>query len=480
MSKSILIYNARLLDESMDTSGAVLIVDGKIRSVFQGYFTTAETVTDFAKAVLKEDGYGDNAEFELIDLQGFTLTPAFIDMHVHMRYPGQTQKEDLTTGLKAAVAGGYGTVVAMPNTNPVVSSIDMAMKIEREAAALGLAHLFQVVSITKDFGGEDISHLDYLDKKYVPVISEDGRDVLSAAVMLEGMKKAGDKNIIVSCHCEDPTLAAKAKMFRQEALTHMKELGLSSWGDAADDETNLSEDDILTYAEPLSTANNILREAEDIATVRNLMLAQKAGCHIHLAHVSTARSIQAIRQFKIAHPEMKISCEITPHHLALENESTLNWVDSTRYLRSLVNPPIRDSQDLDEIREAILDGTVDVISTDHAPHTMEDKAGGSPGFTGLETAFGVCNTILVKKEYNMPRLLSTLMSANPARLLGLKKGLLQTGYDADLTVVDPDEEWIVDSSAFYSKGKASPFNGARLTGRVKAVFIDGHKVFERN
>ncbi len=479
MSKSCLLYNARLLDETMDTSGAVLIVDGKIRSVFQGYFTTAETVSGFAKAVLKEDGYGDDAAFEVQDLQGLTLTPAFIDMHVHLRYPGQTQKEDLTSGLKAAVAGGYGTVVAMPNTNPVVSSVEMAMQIEREAAALGLSHMFQVVSITKDFGGEDISHLDLLDKKYIPVISEDGRDVLSACVMLEGMKKAADKNVIVSCHCEDPTLAAKAKPFRQEALKHMKDLNLTSWGDIADNEENLSEDDILTFAEPLSTANAILREAEDLATVRNLMLAQKAGCHIHLAHVSTARSIQAIREFKIAHPEMKISCEITPHHLALENESTLNWVDSTRHLRSLVNPPIRDAEDLDEIRAGILDGTVDVISTDHAPHTMEDKAGGSPGFTGLETAYAVCNTILVKKEFNMPKLLSALMSANPARILGLQKGLLQPGYDADLTVVDPDQEWTVNAEEFYSKGKASPFNGIKLTGRVRAVFIDGRKVFER-
>lgn len=480
MSKPILIYNARLLDEAMDTPGAVLIVDGKIRSVFQGYFTTADTVQGFAKAVLKEDGYGEGTDFELADLQGLTLTPAFIDMHVHMRYPGQTQKEDLASGLRAAVAGGYGTVVAMPNTNPVVSSIDMAMKIEREAAALGLAHLFQVVSITKDFEGQSTEHIDILDKKYVPVISEDGHDVLSASVMLDGMKKAASKGLIVSCHCEDPTLALQARPLRQEALAHMKELKLTSWGEPSDDESNLSEDEVLTFAEPLSKANELLREAEDLATVRNLMLAQKAGCHIHLAHVSTARSIQAIREFKIEHPEMKITCEITPHHLAIENETALEWVNSTQHLRSLVNPPIRDGNDLDEIRAGILDGTVDVISTDHAPHTMDDKAAGSPGFTGLETAFGVCNTILVKKEYQKPRLLSALMSANPARILGLNKGLLQPGYDADLTVLDPDEEWVVDTSAFYSKGKASPFNGIQLTGRIKAVFIDGRRVFERD
>lgn len=481
MAKPVLIYNAHLLDETMDTSGAVLVVDGKIRSVFEGYFTTAETVQSFAKAVLKEDGYDEKTDFELVDIHGLTLTPAFIDMHVHMRYPGQTAKEDLESGLKAAAAGGFGTVVAMPNTNPVVSSIEMAMKIEREAAALGLTHLFQVVSITKDFGGEETAHLDMLDKKYVPVISEDGRDVLSASVMLEGMKKAADKGIIVSCHCEDPTLAARAKVYRQLALENMKRLGLSSWGNVNDDETNLSEDDILTFAEPLAKANELLREAEDIATARNLMLAQKAGCAIHLAHVSTERSLEIIRQFKDEHPEMKISCEITPHHLALSNEDPMNWIDSTRFLRSLVNPPIREVTDSDAVALAILDGTADVISTDHAPHTMDDKAAGSPGFTGLEISYAVCNTLLSHDDDVIfsGKLLSKKMSATPARILGLNKGQLRVGYDADLTVVDPDEEWVVDPTQFYSKGKATPFAGATLKGRVKQLFIDGRRVFER-
>ena len=200
MSKITLIYNARLLDESMDTPGAVLVMDGKIRSVFQGYYTNSETLEKMARAVLTEDGLDEKTPMELHNARGLTLTPAFIDMHVHLRYPGQTQKEDLNSGLHAAAAGGYGTIVAMPNTNPVVSSMEMAMKIEREAAAIGLTHLFQTVSITKDFGGEDTSHLDFVEKKYVPVITEDGRDVPTSGVMLEAMTKAGEKGLIVSCH----------------------------------------------------------------------------------------------------------------------------------------------------------------------------------------------------------------------------------------------------------------------------------------
>ena len=472
MAKAILIYNASLLDESMDTPGAVLVVDGKIRSVFQGFFTTAETVSQFAKAVLKEDGYGEDAQIELFDARGLTLTPAFIDMHVHMRYPGQTAKEDLNSGLHAAISGGFGTVVAMPNTNPVVSSIDMAMKIEREAAALGLTHLFQVVSITKDFDGNTTTHLDKLDKKYIPVISEDGRDVLSSAVMLEGMKKAASKGIIVSCHCEDPTLAATAKPYRTKALQIMRDNNIDLWGEPLDEDSD-NEEWRYDVCENLAVANELLAEAEDIATARNISLAKEAGCHIHFAHVSTARSLEYIRKAK-AEKQQKITCEVTPHHLMLDGDADKN------YLFSLVNPPLRSSLDVGAVIRAITDGTADVISTDHAPHTMEDKQNGAPGFTGIETSYGVCNTVLVGNKFITPSRLSALMSANPARILGLQKGVLKIGFDADLTLVDPDEEWTVNPDEFYSKGKYTPIKEHKLQGRVKAVFIDGKLVFERH
>ena len=506
MSRVVLIYNARLLDESMDTPGAVLVMDGKIRSVFQGYYTNSETLEKMAHSVLAEDGVDEKTSIELHNAHGLTLTPAFIDMHVHLRYPGQTQKEDLTSGLHAAAAGGYGTIVAMPNTNPVVSSIEMAMKIEREAAAIGLTHLFQTVSLTKNFEGTDTSHLDFVEKQYVPVITEDGRDVPTSGVMLEAMTKAGEKGLIVSCHSEDMTLGPLAKPFRAEALEIMKGVGLSAWGTGdedfdVDDEANAEALDRIDLA--LTKANEILALAEDVATVRNIMLAKEADCHVHIAHVSTAVSINAVREAKneLYDEEMdynadeadaayqafedgekfapttrtekgfSVSCEVTPHHLALCGTDE-------PYIRALVNPPLRSEDDRVAVLEALRDGTVDVISTDHAPHTLDDKAAGAPGFTGLETAYGVCNSVLVKDNQFNPRRLSQLMSAAPARLLGLHKGLLRAGYDADLTIVDPDEEWTVDSSKFYSKGKATPFEGRTLTGKVKYLFIDGRLVFE--
>ena len=506
MSRVVLIFNARLLDESMDTPGAVLVMDGKIRSVFQGYYTNSETLEKMARTVLAEDGLEEKTPIELHNARGLTLTPAFIDMHVHLRYPGQTAKEDLNSGLHAAAAGGYGTIVAMPNTNPVVSSIEMAMKIEREAAAIGLTHLFQTVSLTRDFEGTDTSHLDFVEKKYVPVVSEDGRDVPTSGVMLEAMTKAGEKGLIVSCHSEDMTLGPLAKPFRGEALEIMKGVGLSAWGTGdddfdADDEENAEALDRIDLA--LTKANDILALAEDVATVRNIMLAKEADCHVHIAHVSTAVSINAVREAKnelydeeidynadeadaayqafedgekfVPSEKVKkgfsVSCEVTPHHLALCGTDE-------PYIRALVNPPLRSEDDRVALLEALRDGTVDVISTDHAPHTLDDKAAGAPGFTGLETAYAVCNSVLVKDNQFNPRRLSQLMSASPARLLGLQKGLLKSGYDADLTLLDPDEEWTVDSRLFYSKGKATPFEGKTLTGKVKYLFIDGRLVFE--
>lgn len=445
MTHATFIYNARLLDKNLDTQGAVFFIDKTIRAIFQGYFTDSKTVENLAKQILQEDGYDKNCKLELYDAHNLTLTPAFIDMHVHLRYPGQTQKEDLSSGLHAAASGGFGTVVAMPNTNPVVSSKKMALQIEKEAAELGLTHLFQVVSITKDFDGKTTSHLDELEPKFTPVISEDGKDVLSSEIMLEGMKKASQKGLIVACHCEDPTLVEKSRAYRKQGTV-----------------------------EALTKANELLAMAEDSYTIRNIFLAQTAGCHLHLCHVSTKNCMDAIRIAKNENSKngFCLTCEVTPHHIGLSGENPPE-------IFNIVNPPLRKESDRIALIEGIKEGLVDVISTDHAPHTKEDKENGSPGFTGLEISYAVCNTVLVKQNGISPQKLSELMSANPAKILGLKKGLFKIGYDADFTLIEPDEQWTVDSSIFYSKGKFTPFNGKKVFGVVKGLFIDGRKVLEK-
>lgn len=492
MANALLVYNCRLLDENMDVPGAVLSVNGRIRAVFQGYYTDEKTVSIMGQSVLAEDGYGENCVLKLFDAGGLTLTPAFIDMHVHLRYPGQTEKEDLDSGVHACVAGGFGTVVAMPNTNPVVSSLETSLDIQSKADKLQLTKVFQTVSITKDFDGKTTDHLEILDSTHVPVITEDGRDVLDSGVMLEAMRIAAEKGIVVSCHSEDNNLARDARPFREEAIHLMGEYNLPIMASEEDVQDQVPEAVLEQVDLSISQANDLLRLAEDNATARNIQLAKQARCHVHLAHVSTVGALNAIRDAKedIAYEKrselfgegkpvekyacenFNVTCEVTPHHLALTGTEEPN-------IRKLVNPPLRSEDDRLALIEGIIDGTVDVISTDHAPHTADDKAKGAPGFTGIETSFAVCNTELVKKGYITSRKLSSLMSANPARILKLNKGLIQPNYDADFTILDRDNEWVINPENFFSKGKSTVFEGATVNGSVKAVILHGEIVFQK-
>ncbi len=453
-----IIYNARLVDAKIDSQGMVVCENGKIEAIFLGDFSTEEKA---------KKSVGENPSIDsLIDAGGLTLMPAFIDMHVHFRYPGQTQKEDLDSGLAAARNAGFGTLVLMPNTNPVVSNKEIARSVMEEAAKVNekngaRTRIFQTISITKNFEGIDTSAIDELDSKEFPVISEDGHDVASASVMLEGMEKAGRKGIIVACHCEDVELAKTARPFRQVALKLMKENDIPA-GIFNVELPHVPESVNAEIDKNLTRANEILALAEDAATERNLEIAALAKCHIHICHCSTKISMDAVRNAKAR--GLDCSVEVTPHHLGLTGTELPN-------IRALVNPPLRSENDRRALIEALRDGTADCIGTDHAPHTMEDKAAGSPGFTGLETAFAVVNTVLCKQEgFSLSRL-SELMSANPANLLKINTGRLEVGKMAEFALVDPDEEWTVVAAAFKSKGKSTPLEGKKLTGKVhKTIF----------
>lgn len=467
-----IIYNAFLVDEKISDFGFLMISDKKIVAVELGKFLTQKDVEQKLKSVYRASSYNDKSKIEFIDAHGLTIMPAFIDMHAHFRYPGQTQKEDLDSALNAAKAGGFGTLVLMPNTTPIISSLDAARVVMNEVSKKNLSRVFQSVSITNNFNGNDTSQLDFLCKEEVPLITEDGCDVENSSVMLEAMQKAAQKGIIVSCHCEDFSLRNKAKKYRERALSLMKEFNIPAWGVIDNDLLkNIPQNVLEKITQNIKRASLLLELAEDIATARNILIAQKAGCHIHIAHVSTAKSIQAIREAKANANSngFKITCEATPHHIALTGTTIPK-------IFAFVNPPLRTQNDVTSLVEALRDGTVDVISTDHAPHTMEDKKAGSPGFSGLETAYAVCNTVLVLRNCFTQNKLSSLMSAQPARILGLNKGLLCKGYDADFVFVDTNKKWIVDTNQFFSKGKASPFTGEELTGKVLSLFIGGNKV----
>ncbi|MCR5289031.1 MAG: amidohydrolase family protein [Treponema sp.] len=463
MSDSLLIYNARLLDAHTDTKGAVFIENGKIVEVFKTPCTTEAQ----ARALC-----GERKPDILYNALSRTLQPAFVDMHVHLRYPGQTKKEDLNTGLHAAVAGGVGTLVAMPNTSPVISSIEQVVSVNREAAAYHLAHVYQSASLTGNFSGTDTSHVDKFDKEHVPVITEDGRDVGSAAVMLDVMRKAARKDIVVSCHSEDVALAATAKPYREKALAVMHEYHIPAWG-AAVDKKSIPASALTCINDSLSEANRLLALAEDIATLRNLEIADMAGCRIHIAHVSTKKSMEAVLRAQDRRGTNVVTCEVTPHHFCLDGSEP-------PLLYALVNPPLRSENDRLFLVKQLQQREGVVISTDHAPHTLEDKTMGSPGFTGIELSYALSQTMLIKKHGMDLQRLSQIMSQVPAQILGRPCGLLCKGYDADLVLVAPDEKWTIHSNELCSKGKATPFDGMQVYGRVHATFIGGKEVYTLN
>lgn len=391
----LLIKGARVVDWSKDFIGDVYIKDGLI------YEIGADLIKDCST----------------IDARGKLLMPAFVDLHTHFRDPGFTHKEDMLSGSKAAVKGGYTAVNLMANTNPVCSTkedIDYVLNKSREVA---LVDVHQVASITKSFDGNTLSHLDKLGNE-VRMISEDGKDILNSKIMMNAMIKAKERNLTVLCHSEDETLASTDS-----------------------------------------------RMAENLMTWRNITLSKYTGCKMHLCHVSTKEAIDYIKEAK--DKGTKLTCEVTPHHIAL-------W-DSDYS----VNPPIRAKEDVDHIVSAIREGYVDTIATDHAPHTIEDKLKGSPGISGIETAFSVCYTRLVREEGLSLNKLSEVMSKNPSKIMGMNKGEIEIGKDGDLVLIDVHQKVTIDASKFESKGKNTPFAGMSVYGEILRTIRYGEIVYEK-
>lgn len=349
----------------------------------------------------------------VVDAGGLTVLPAFVDLHCHWRTPGFEYKEDVETGSRAAAAGGYTFVNLMPNTKPVCSTAAQAAMIEEKAAEIGLCDVNQTVSITENFDGETIDHLKTLPAS-VKFITEDGHGVQRSEVMAKTFAICTHRDITVMSHAED--------------------MDISPWD---------------------------YRLAEDIETVRNCWLSEYYQTRLHMCHVSTRGSIEAIRMAKFR--GAPVTCEVTPHHLWFTN-------DTCDYR---VNPPIRTADDVSALLDAIRDGTVDAIATDHAPHSEEDKLKGMAGMVGSETAFGVCYTKLCREEGLPLELLSHLMSEGPAQILGLAKGRLEVGYDADLVLVDLDTPYIVKKEELHSKSHNCPYDGAELFGKVCATIKGG-------
>ena len=397
----LLIKNARIIDVTQDFIGDIYIKNGLIEEI--------------GKEINKDN-------IDILNCEGKILMPAFIDTHAHFREPGLTWKEDIETGSKAALKGGYTGACLMANTNPICSSKETLEYVRNKSKELNLIDIHQCLSITKNFDGNTLSHLEELaNDKEIKAISDDGVGVSNSNVMLEAMKIAKKNDWVIMSHAESPEFS-KVDM----------------------------------------------RIAENMMTLRDVELAKISNAKLHMCHVSTKESIKYIIDGKMS--GANITLEITPHHIGLTRD-----INDYR-----VNPPIREKEDVEAIINAIKLGMVDTIGTDHAPHTAEEKEKGSPGMVGLETAFSICYTKLVEENNISLNKLSELMSYNPAKLLGMNKGKVSVGADGDLVLVDINSKIEVNPEEFESKGKNTPFAGMEFHGEVLATIKGGEIKYSKD
>lgn len=427
--EKMLIANARILDPSceppVDFIGDILIEGDRIIKVGSN---------------LAQTKIAQSAQH--IDASGLCAAPGFLDIHVHLRDPGFTHKEDIITGCKAAAAGGVTGVCCMPNTKPVTDSEEVLSYILDNAKDAD-ARVYPIASITKGMLGQELNDIAALHACGAVAVSDDGRPVENGGMMLKALKEAYKAGVPVISHCEDLTII-DGGIINEGRIS--KELGVKGMD----------------------------RASEDSITAREIVLAESSDTAIHIAHVSTKGSVQLIREAKAR--GVKVTCETAPHYMMMTDELLLSYNANFR-----MNPPLREQEDCEAIVEGVLDGTIDAIVTDHAPHAAEEKANflkAPNGIVGLETSFAAACTVLVH-QCGMSLLdLVKLMSTNPANLLRLPGGTLREGSLADIVLFDPDRSWTVDAEKLHSKSKNTPFDGLELTGRVVRTILGGKTVFE--
>lgn len=420
----LLIKNGRVLDPSvnLDKVCDILVKDGVIAGLSDSCDETAD---------------------EVIDAAGCFVMPGLIDLHVHLREPGFEHKETIETGSKAAAAGGFTTICPMPNTKPSTDSPEMVEWVMNKAAEVSPINIIPVGAVTLGQMGDEITDIVGMKAKGALAISEDGKSVMNAKIYREAMDIAAKNDVLIMAHCEDKNLVGK---------------GALNAGDVAD----------------RLGIQGITNSVEDVIVARDIVLAAETGAKLHLCHCSTAGSVVLLRDAKAE--GIAVTGEVCPHHFAMtEDEITC---DDANFK---MNPPLRSAKDVQALKEALRDDIMDVISTDHAPHHADEKAKGiaeAPfGIVGSETAVALTVTHLLEAGYITPLQMAAKMSTNPAKILGIDKGTLQPGKVADITIINPTEEYVIDKNTFVSKGKNTPFHGKTVRGKVKYTIVSGKVVF---
>ncbi|MCD2492823.1 dihydroorotase [Lacrimispora sp. NSJ-141] len=421
----LLIKNGRVIDPDTGKDGIydVLTEDGKILRV--------------AQDIEEEAG-------RVVDAEGLYVMPGIIDLHVHLRDPGLEYKETLYTGGLAAARGGVTTMCAMPNTIPVTDSPEMIRSQTLRAAAECPVHVSFIGAVTKGQQGAEITDIAGMKKEGMAFISEDGKSVMDAGLYRDAMKTAACEGVTVLAHCEDKNMVAGGVMNECEKS---REMGLPG----------------------------ITNGVEDVIVARDILIAKETGAKLHLCHCSTKDSVEMIRLAKEA--GLPVTAEVCPHHFTLTSGDIPE--DDANYK---MNPPLREKEDVDALIDGLKRGIIDVIATDHAPHGEEEKAkgfAGAPfGIVGLETSVAVTMTELVHKGILTPMEMAERMSHAPARILGVDKGSLAEGKCADIVLIDPDREYVINKEDFVSKGKNTPFDGKKVKGQVVMTIVDGAVVYE--
>ena len=419
---SVIIKNGRVIDPGRINGPAdVLIENGTIAAVGPGLKAPAGAT--------------------VIDATGKWVLPGFVDLHVHFREPGFEYKETIATGAAAAVAGGFTSVCCMPNTQPVNDNQSITEFILDKAKAAGLANVFPIGAITKGSEGKELAEFGDLKKAGCVAVSDDGKPVMNAMVMRRALEYARAFDLPVVDHCECTHLSEGGCMHEGQVATEMGLHGIPS-------------------------------ASEDVMVARNLALAELTGGRLHLAHLSTAGSVRMVREAKAR--GIRVTAEACPHHFLLTEEAVREFNTNAK-----MNPPLRSRKDVEAVKAGLKDGTIDVIATDHAPHAAFEKEREfdyAPfGIVGLETAWGLALVLAEEGVLTVEQVVSAL-TIQPARAFGLAKGTLAVGADADVTIVDPEAQWVVDPGQFKSKGRNTPFAGWKLKGRVVSTLVGGRVV----
>lgn len=423
MSNSMNIRGGRVIDPATrrDAVGDVFIADGRF----------VETPVEGAVEV---------------DAAGLVVCPGFIDMHVHLREPGQGAKETIATGTRAAAAGGFTSVVAMPNTQPVADHPGIIAWMQERAASSGVVNVFTTGAITMGSQGAELAPIGAMAAAGIVAVTDDGRCVQSHEVMRRAAEYCGMFGLPVLDHCQDASLAGPDALVHEGTWSSL--LGLSGWP----------------------------RMAEEIIVARDALLAEATGTAIHCQHLSAAGSVRIVREARSR--GIPLSAELCPHHIALTDESVRGYDTNFK-----MNPPLREESDIEALLGGIADGTIGILATDHAPHAAYEKevefAAAPFGIIGLETAVGIfCDILLHRRAViDLPQLVA-MLTINPARLLRLDRGTLAPGAPGDVTILDPSHEWVVDRGAFASKARNTPFHGRELKGRAVRTVVAGRTVWE--